>query len=74
MAVTNSLQTQSKKSPPFSVAIRQDKWQDLIQNTLGDKDRAGRFVACPMPRKRDDKSNRPKHHIQERTRPRQQFC
>lgn len=29
---------------------------------------------CPMPRKRDDKSNRPKHHIQERTRPRQQFC
>ncbi len=45
MAVTNSLQTQSKKSPPFSVAIRQDKWQDLIQNTLGDKDRAGRFVA-----------------------------
>ncbi len=45
MAVTNSLQPQSKKSPPFSVAIRQEKWQDLIHNTLGDKDRAGRFIA-----------------------------
>lgn len=45
MAVNNSLQAQGKKPIPFSAAIRQDKWQDLIQNTLGDKDRAGRFVA-----------------------------
>ena len=46
MAVNNSLQPQSAKKPlPFSAAIRQEKWQELIQNTLGDKDRAGRFVA-----------------------------
>lgn len=46
MAVNNSLQPQTKnKIVPFSVQIRQDKWQDLINNTLGDKTRAGRFVA-----------------------------
>lgn len=45
MAVNNSLQAQGKKPIPFSAAIRQEKWQDLIHNTLGDKDRAGRFIA-----------------------------
>ncbi len=44
MAVNNSLQPKAKKIP-FSVAIRQDKWQELINNTLGNKDRAMRFVA-----------------------------
>lgn len=46
MGVNNSLQPQGKnKVVPFSVQIRQEKWQDLINNTLGDKDRAMRFVA-----------------------------
>ena len=45
MAVNNSLQPQNKKNLPFSVAIRQEKWQDLIHNTLGNEERAGRFVA-----------------------------
>jgi recombination protein RecT len=44
MAVNNSLQPKAQPQK-FSVAIRQDKWQDLINNTLGDKGRAGRFVA-----------------------------
>ncbi len=46
MGVSNSLQKKPNKRPPFSVAIRQDTWQNLINNTLGDKDRAIRFVAA----------------------------
>lgn len=48
MAVTNTLvksQTDEKRLP-FSVAIRQPKWQDLVNNTLGDPERARRFVAA----------------------------
>lgn len=45
MAVNNSLQKAGNSNPKFSVAIRQEKWQGLINNTLGDKERAGRFVA-----------------------------
>ncbi len=46
MAVSNSLQVQTNKTPKFSVAIRQETWQNLINNTLGDKERAGRFIAA----------------------------
>ena len=46
MPVNNSLQPKNQnKVVPFSVQIRQDKWQELINNTLGDKARAGRFIA-----------------------------
>lgn len=34
------------QQPKFSVAIRQEKWQELINNTLGDPKRAARFVAA----------------------------
>lgn len=38
-----NIQPQAKK--PFSVAIRSDMYQNLINNTLGDKEVARRFVA-----------------------------
>lgn len=43
MAVKNTLQSQRK--PSFSVAIKQEAWQKLINDTLGDKEIARRFVA-----------------------------
>ena len=45
MAVNNSLQTQKKGKQPFSVAIKQEAWQKLINDTLGDKEIVRRFVA-----------------------------
>lgn len=33
------------KRPPFSVAIQSDTYKKLINQTLGDPDRAGRFIA-----------------------------
>ena len=44
MAYQNSLQRNSK--PRFSVAIQTPQYQKLINDTLGDKDRARRFVAA----------------------------
>lgn len=47
-AVKNTLvksQNEEKKLP-FSVAIRQPAWQALVNNTLGDPERARRFVAA----------------------------
>ena len=48
MAVTNTLvkNQNDEKKLPFSVAIQQPKWQALVNNTLGDPDRARRFVAA----------------------------
>lgn len=46
MSVNNSLQGRNDKKPlPFSVAIRQTQWQELISNTLGEKKRILRFVS-----------------------------
>ena len=44
MTVQNSL-TQNKK-PRFSVAIQSDAYKNLVNQTLGDKDRATRFIAA----------------------------
>lgn len=44
MAVNNSLQRGSKK-PRFSIAIQTPEYQKLVNDTLGDRDRARRFVA-----------------------------
>lgn len=44
MAVTNSLRQNSR--PKFSVAIQTPMYQKLINDTLGDPDRARRFVAA----------------------------
>jgi recombination protein RecT len=43
MAVNNSL---SKQAPKFSVAIQQDGYKNLINNTLGDPKRAARFIGA----------------------------
>ena len=45
MAVNNSLQRQGGK-PKFSVAIQTPMYQKLVNDTLGDPDRARRFVAA----------------------------
>lgn len=47
MAVNNSLQSNGKSNGKmqFSVAIQQEKWQKLINDTLGDKEMVRRFVA-----------------------------
>lgn len=45
MAVQNSLTKQSQR-PKFSVAIQQDAYKNLINNTLGDPKRAQRFIAA----------------------------
>jgi recombination protein RecT len=34
------------RKPPFSVAIQSDMYKNLINNTLGDEDRAKRFIAA----------------------------
>lgn len=44
MAVKNSL-AEKKEQPKFSVAIQGDTYKNLINSTLGDPDRAKRFVA-----------------------------
>lgn len=48
MGVKNTLvkSQNDEKKLPFSVAIRQKSWQDLINNTLGDPEHAKRFVAA----------------------------
>lgn len=46
MAVNNSLQRQSNSKPKFSVAIQTPMYQKLVNDTLGDPDRARRFVAA----------------------------
>lgn len=48
MGVNNTLvkSKNDEKKIPFSVAIRQKGWQDLVNNTLGDPERAKRFVAA----------------------------
>lgn len=47
-AVKNTLvkNPNDEKKLPFSVAIRQSSWQELVNNTLGDPERAKRFVAA----------------------------
>lgn len=45
MSNSNSLTTQ-KQQPKFSVAINTDGYKKLINNTLGDPERAKRFVAA----------------------------
>ena len=45
MAVNNSLQSRSGGKPKFSVAIQTPMYQKLVNDTLGDPDRARRFVA-----------------------------
>lgn len=45
MAVTNTLQ-RSPSKPKFSVAIQTPKYQQLVNSTLGDPNRARRFVAA----------------------------
>lgn len=45
MAVKNSL-VQQKQKPKFSVAIQQDTYKNLINNTLGNPRKAERFVAA----------------------------
>lgn len=44
--MSNSNLTQQKQKPKFSVAITTPKYQDLINNTLKDPNRANRFVAA----------------------------
>lgn len=34
------------QKPKFSVAIQQKKWQDLVNNTLGDPERSRRFISA----------------------------
>lgn len=46
MAVSNTLQEKSKTKPKFSVAIQSDKYKSLVNSTLGDPNRARRFVAA----------------------------
>ena len=46
MAVNNSLQSRSGGKPKFSVAIQTPMYQKLVNDTLGDPDRARRFVAA----------------------------
>lgn len=48
MAVRNTLvkNQNDEKKLPFSLAIRQPNWQALVNNTLGDPERARRFVAA----------------------------
>lgn len=45
MAVSNSLRAQNNR-PKFSVAIQTPMYQKLVNDTLGDKNRAARFVAA----------------------------
>ena len=68
MAVNNSLQSRSGGKPKFSVAIQTPMYQKLVNDTLGDPDRARRFVAAislgrkPVPpgvRRRDGADRRP---------------
>lgn len=46
MAVNNSLQRSGSSKPKFSVAIQTPMYQKLVNDTLGDKERARRFVAA----------------------------
>lgn len=46
MAVNNSLQSRGTGKPKFSVAIQTPMYQKLVNDTLGDPDRARRFVAA----------------------------
>ncbi|MEI3297394.1 MAG: hypothetical protein V8R77_05370 [Dysosmobacter welbionis] len=46
MAVNNSLQSRSGGKPKFSVAIQTPMYQKPVNDTLGDPDRARRFVAA----------------------------
>lgn len=43
--VNNSLAQQPKKNFKFSVAIKSDAYKNMINNTLGDPNRAQRFIA-----------------------------
>lgn len=43
MAVSNQISTQK---PKFSVAIQSDAYKNLVNSTLGDPKRAGRFIAA----------------------------
>ena len=45
MAVNNSLQARGGGKPKFSVAIQTPMYQKLVNDTLGDPERARRFVA-----------------------------
>ena len=48
MRVNNSLQARGNK-PKFSVAIQTPMYQKLVNDTLGDPDRARRFVRPSPP-------------------------
>ena len=45
MSSPNSLVAGKRQKPKFSIAITTDKYQKLIHNTLGDPNRAKRFIA-----------------------------
>lgn len=45
MAVSNTLQEKPKGKPKFSLVIQTEKYKNLINSTLGDPNRARRFVA-----------------------------
>ena len=46
MAVNNSLHRSTNSKPKFSVAIQTPQYQKLVNDTLGDPDRARRFVSA----------------------------
>lgn len=46
MAVQNSLVKKQDEVKKFSVEIQKDSYKNLINNTLGDKNRASRFIAA----------------------------
>lgn len=46
MAVRNSLHRSGSGKPKFSIAIQTPQYQKLVNDTLGDPDRARRFVAA----------------------------
>lgn len=46
MAVRNSLQRSTNDKPKFSIAIQTPMYQKLVNDTLGDPERARRFVAA----------------------------
>ena len=44
--MANLQRSPQPQKPKFSIAIQQKKWQDLINNTLGDPERSRRFISA----------------------------
>lgn len=44
--MANLQRSPQPQKPKFSVAIQQKKWQDLVNNTLGDPERSRRFISA----------------------------